>query len=241
MNEVFWQKAQEFEKSYWIREKINLEDSAAIKAHWISYLKRHDLSLSSWKDMNILEIGCGPKGLIYYCEAKQKIGLDPLATFYSDNYSIDQKVNLLRGKAENLPFEDSYFDCVFLINVLDHTENPKLAIDELIRVLNPSGYLLFHVELDSPIKSFIRAIFNKEHIIGHPHSLKKINILNFIDKNKFDILSYIDKESVSIMLINSLKSRQSFYYLLLYLPDNLLYHLNKNLFSTSIYIYAIKR
>lgn len=47
--------------------------------------------------------------------------------------------NLKVGNAEALEFEDNSFDVVYSYGVLHHTENTQKAIDEVFRVLKPSG------------------------------------------------------------------------------------------------------
>ena len=43
------------------------------------------------------------------------------------------------GNAENIAFEDNYFDCVCSMGVLHHTPNTQKGIDEVYRVLRPGG------------------------------------------------------------------------------------------------------
>jgi phosphatidylethanolamine/phosphatidyl-N-methylethanolamine N-methyltransferase len=55
-------------------------------------------------------------------------------------------IELLCADAEQLPFEDSSFDCVTLPYVLSVTPNPQALIDELRRVCTPDGtiYIVNH-------------------------------------------------------------------------------------------------
>jgi len=47
--------------------------------------------------------------------------------------------NLLVADAENLPFEDKTFDVVYSFGVLHHTPDIQKAIDEIYRILQPTG------------------------------------------------------------------------------------------------------
>ncbi len=49
---------------------------------------------------------------------------------------------LARGDAESLPFRDGSFDVVYSIGVIHHTPRMQAAIDEVWRVLRPSGLAL---------------------------------------------------------------------------------------------------
>jgi len=45
--------------------------------------------------------------------------------------------------AESLPWEDSYFDVVVCVDVLEHVKDPSRAIAEIARVLKPGGMFCF--------------------------------------------------------------------------------------------------
>jgi SAM-dependent methyltransferase len=51
------------------------------------------------------------------------------------------------GTAAALPFVDGAFDLVCALDVVEHTEDDEVAMDELARVLKPGGHLLLSVPL----------------------------------------------------------------------------------------------
>jgi len=81
----------------------------------------------------VLVIGGSIKGqgidIIYSNESFEIINSDvsfgPYTTIISD--------------AHNIPFEDETFDCVIIQAVLEHVIEPKRCVDEIHRVLKPSG------------------------------------------------------------------------------------------------------
>ena len=42
-----------------------------------------------------------------------------------------------------MPFEDNFFDIVFVLDILEHVEDLDKAIDEIKRVLNTNGIIIF--------------------------------------------------------------------------------------------------
>lgn len=51
----------------------------------------------------------------------------------------DDKV--LKHGAEDIPFPDDYFDFVYCYTVLEHVQDIERALDEMVRVSNPRGYV----------------------------------------------------------------------------------------------------
>ncbi len=96
----------------------------------------------------VLEVGCGAHGLIFFFEASERIGVDPLADHYRELFPKWQSlVPTIAAFGEELPFPDNSFDVVLSDNVVDHAESPRRIVEELIRVLKPSGLLYFTVNV----------------------------------------------------------------------------------------------
>lgn len=53
-----------------------------------------------------------------------------------------ERVTLLQGDADRLPFPTASFDAVACLEVLEFTRGPERTLDELMRVLRPGGVLL---------------------------------------------------------------------------------------------------
>lgn len=98
------------------------------------------------KGKDILEIGVG-MGADHVEWAKSQpnslygIDLSPKAIkhTYSRLKLHDLKSELQIADAENLPFENNSFDIVYSWGVLHHSPNTTKAINEIYRVLRPSG------------------------------------------------------------------------------------------------------
>lgn len=90
---------------------------------------------------NLLDVGCGSKPYsALFSNVKYYVGLD-----------IDSEVARKRAIADHFydghdfPFENEYFDSVLCNQVLEHVFNPDEFLNEINRVLKPSGKLLLTV------------------------------------------------------------------------------------------------
>jgi SAM-dependent methyltransferase len=91
----------------------------------------------------VLDIGCGRHaGYLrdVYDKTPFSYGVDLDADALANNTTIK---NTVVANAENLPFEDEFFDIVTLAWVLEHLENPEQVFREICRVLKPSGTVFF--------------------------------------------------------------------------------------------------
>ena len=95
----------------------------------------------------ILEIGTG-KGNFTLALAKRGfsfISIDiskqeqEIAMLNMQYYSLEKQAIFKIGDAEHLSFPDQSFDTIFSINVFHHLEKPLEVLDEIIRLLRPSG------------------------------------------------------------------------------------------------------
>ena len=95
----------------------------------------------------ILEIGTG-KG--YFALALAKRGLSftsidiskqeqEIAMLNMRYFGLEKQANFIIENAEHLSFSDKSFDVIFSVNVFHHLEKPLLVLEEISRLLRPSG------------------------------------------------------------------------------------------------------
>ena len=101
--------------------------------------------------VSILDVGCNVGAWLLRCREVYPDAL--LAGVEINGHALKQIHNLLpdiifgQAVAERLPFEDSQFDCVTCLEVLEHLpeRNWKAAIEEMKRTLKPGGVLILTV------------------------------------------------------------------------------------------------
>ena len=129
------------ELKYWSKVTEN-EKILYNKFYEKYYVSDFELSHEDYKDKNILDIGCGPRGSLEWAEmANLRVGLDPLVNEYLklDGGTLFHKMKYVRGHSEDMPFADETFDFVFSINSLDHVDDLDETISEIKRVLKIGG------------------------------------------------------------------------------------------------------
>ena len=134
------------------------------------FLKEINKIIDIRESTRILDVGCGISTVLHFLKG-QRCGIDPLAEEYKKLYTYPNDITILKGKGENIPFPDEYFDVVFCSNVLDHVSDPQKTIDNIFRVLKKNGFFILTVTIIE------RKI---ERDAAHPHSLTKPDIENLL-------------------------------------------------------------
>jgi ubiquinone/menaquinone biosynthesis C-methylase UbiE len=106
-------------------------------------LEKIDQALSL-EGMRLLDLGCGNGS--YTVELSQRAawtcGLDLQFNLLR---SVPGSIPRVQGAGESLPFEDRSFDCITMIEVLEHTHSDTGVLDECRRVLRSGGKLILFV------------------------------------------------------------------------------------------------
>jgi SAM-dependent methyltransferase len=105
------------------------------------------LDRAFFESRSILDIGCGPRGSLEWCDAAVRVGLDPLAARYLELGTATHSMNYVAAGAEAMPFADGAFDIVASLNSLDHVDDVGHATREIVRVLGPGGTFLLITEV----------------------------------------------------------------------------------------------
>jgi SAM-dependent methyltransferase len=108
-------------------------------ADWV--IDRIGLAGGEW----VLDAGCGP-GLYYDKMLKKQhvhyVGMDLLAPMLVNHPARTDDGKLAVANIETLPFDDNSFDVVMANHMLYHVNDVHRAVQEMRRVLKPSGVLV---------------------------------------------------------------------------------------------------
>jgi len=76
---------------------------------------------------------------------------------------------------EETRFDSNSFDLIFALDILEHVENPSIAIDEILRILKEDGFLFISVPTESILLTIIRRMIGTiKNIQVNPHWLGKV-------------------------------------------------------------------
>jgi ubiquinone/menaquinone biosynthesis C-methylase UbiE len=114
----------------------------------------------------ILEVGCGTA----QCSLKIRVkGMDIVGADFSASalqlakkYSTRNKsVKFVVTDAFSLPFGNNTFDAVWSVGLLEHFDNPSLALAEMRRVVKPKGKVLSIVPYSRGLLGMLNNIYKK--------------------------------------------------------------------------------
>lgn len=134
--------------------------------------------------MNALDIGCGPGFPMIELaqrlgESSTVYGMDPweaaLARVKFKAKLLGLKnVTVVKGKAEKMPFEDSFFELIVSNNGLNNVDDIDAALSECSRVCRAGGQFVLTMNLPGTMKEFydiFRAVLGE---LGKAEELRKL-------------------------------------------------------------------
>jgi SAM-dependent methyltransferase len=164
-----WRRAQAYELDFWKRYEGSLPDHGGALLPHVGFVASVGLD-----GKRVLEVGCGPMGVIFFVPGALRVGIDPLAGNYSKQLRINPRgVNLITSMGEYLPFTPASFEVVIIGNVLDHVNDPALTLDEIRRVLRPDGQIILWMHV---IPKWLLPVRRVLDLIdgGHPFHMTRV-------------------------------------------------------------------
>ncbi len=141
------------ELRYWRGVAATMVNNKAQQSHERAHYEHFfttffGLTKADYAGKAVLDIGCGPCGSLEWADnARQRVGLDPLADAYRKLVEDDaQQMSYCAAPSEKIPFPDGHFDVVTTFNSLDHVDDVDATVAEIKRVAAPKGRILVIVE-----------------------------------------------------------------------------------------------
>ncbi len=103
-----------------------------------SFLREIDFD----KEIRVLDVGCGTGNhtdLLQKVTKGEVYGVEPSEGMLGKAKAKESKVVFKQGYADELPFEDEYFDFVYMTDVIHHVPDIEAMFAEIKRVLKEAG------------------------------------------------------------------------------------------------------
>lgn len=191
---------------YWLNARANHYKLTSYDQALVSFFKEIPSS-------RILEVGIGTGEVIAenFLD-KDMHGVDISDILIERCQQLFPKIKSSVGDAENLVFEDGFFDLCFCVHSTWYFPDVNKAISEMIRVTKKNGHVCFDIQniINKDIKSnFKRHVFENKNLLG---MIKKFlrNCIKFIVKKGQTEWTYSVYEVPSdpILIINELRLKE---------------------------------
>lgn len=227
-----WQRAQDAELADWKTKQLGSE-----RERWKNFLNEHP---SLGRHSKVLEVGCGPDGIIFYIQGNLKVGLDPLMNSYSEMVQNRADVFYIVGVGENIPFKENSFSSIFCMNAIDHTSSPANVLKEIKKILDSTGSAFIHVYCYPKIdKLFFKLSYGFGYRdsadIFHPHKLSPSNVIELVKNAGFKI-KVEEIKTFRPPIKPYLRTRKLLIHTILRTIDYILFPLSKKQLGLSIYL-----
>jgi SAM-dependent methyltransferase len=145
---------------------------ARMRAHSAAVRARLEAIRPIAPDAHVLEVGSGAHGLIFYFGTSNGVGVDPLADRYAKLFPAwHDRARTVTAFGESLPFAADSFDVVLCDNVVDHAENPRRILEEIVRVMQPGALLFFEVNVHHPVYHLAATLHAGWRALGVPFEI----------------------------------------------------------------------
>jgi ubiquinone/menaquinone biosynthesis C-methylase UbiE len=149
------------------------------------YYQKSVISLAQVKaSQNFLDVGCGTGWAVLYaahllCDGGKAFGIDlspKMIEKAKENGKEIANAEFYVANAEEMPFDENFFDRIICTNSFHHYLHPDVVLAEIRRILKPGGrvFILDPVK-DTPIMRLVNTVAKKiepEHV--NLYNLKEI-------------------------------------------------------------------
>ena len=158
------------------------------------------------KQARVLDVGCAYGFMLQkFPDTFEKFGLD------ISDHAINQAKNRLPqatlkvgGAEDKLPFPENFFDVVICNDVIEHLENPRIALENINKVLKKEGILYLNTPNFNWLrkKLFASADKKEHHISLLPHK----TLFDLLTQVGFDIINHWTYTSITLFFFTKFHS-----------------------------------
>lgn len=142
--------------------------------------------------LDVGNLGCGGAihdKLVEMITCGEVFGLD-----ITDQKSVGKNYgHQYQGRAEEMPFDDNFFDVVYMGEVIEHTWHPFEVLSEIHRVLRPDGLLVFDTPNIYSLSRMVRYLIKGRDITiaepGHKIFFSRAVLETLLSDAGFEILT----------------------------------------------------
>lgn len=187
-------KTQNFVAEFYENIRYKKEYSKKFHDFWFSRM------LSMVKPFGrVLDNGCGTGELMSFIRTNTNDAIELIGCDISEKmieFAKNKADKVCIADSEKLPFEDNYFDVIYVRAVLHHLQDMPKAISEVARVLKPGGRVVFAETNKNFLNDLPRRLAKKgEHFSEDHKNLNDSELINAIKKElaveKIEYLGYL--------------------------------------------------
>lgn len=219
-----WEKAQREESECWSNNasKVNSDSYLEKKKEYWKRLLSRLLDVSSLKDKEVLDYGCGPSGLVIYLQDANLTCLDPLMDKYLEQFQYlhNYKAKFINGQIETFSPENK-FDVIFGFNSLDHVADMHVALERLQGILINEGkmYITLNCHTSNVLQKIL-STFSRLLDPPHPHQHTVKQYKHIMEQAGFTVEKEVNLDNV-VSWINETTTQKKKFNLLAFLRSML--------------------
>lgn len=152
--------------------------------NYFAIIRDDIIKLISFKDSNILEIGCGEGNTLVELKKQGKAkfiaGVDIIDLNQANRLD---KFILADIESDNINLPEEYFDVIICADVLEHLKDPWSVLKKISKFLKPDGILLASIPNIREIKTLINIAIKGDFRYADKGILDKTHLRFFCKKN----------------------------------------------------------
>lgn len=172
-------------KNHWIGKPMRSEYHSLVHFYRLARTFRNTEDYIK-SEAKLLDIGCASGRFLMFFSNNDKKGLELLSECI--DYGAKSGINIVNGDAESLPFSDNEFDVSFLLEIIEHVQNPFKVMQEAKRVSQNRIICTFPYFAKTSIKPYnSKQLFqNNDHFL----ELEKVDFINMLTHLKIKGFEY---------------------------------------------------